>query len=97
MSDDGEDEPLGSKEDDSSKTKSKSATSKQNEKLYAAEGILNTKLKRAEKRKKSAKADAMDDDDYDFKVDYKKKDADMDVEDGSDGKVPMSGVEFDGE
>ncbi|XP_065875407.1 guanine nucleotide-binding protein-like NSN1 [Euphorbia lathyris] len=107
MSDDGEDEDvpmsIGSKEDDANKSKGKSISSKQNEKLYAAEGILNPKMKRAEKkrRKKTAKVDSMDDD-YDFKVDYrKKKDSAMDVEDDAKdddeiiGEVPMSGVELD--
>ncbi|KDP26401.1 hypothetical protein JCGZ_17559 [Jatropha curcas] len=104
---DGEDQPMGLEEDDANKTKTKSTTSKQNEKLYAAEGMLNTKMKRAEKkrRKKAAKVDAMDDD-YDFKVDYvKKKDSAMDVEDASEeeddnqivGEVPLSGVKFDEE
>ncbi|WCJ38107.1 Guanine nucleotide-binding protein-like NSN1 [Euphorbia peplus] len=104
MSDDGEDNEtmsMVSKEDDANKSKGKSASSKQNEKLYAAEGMLNPKIKRAEKkrRKKEAKVDSMDDD-YDFKVDFrKKKDSSMDVEDGEDddeiiAEVPMSGVEL---
>ncbi|KAH1129920.1 hypothetical protein J1N35_001298 [Gossypium stocksii] len=78
----GNDEHMASEEEDAEKAKSKSATSRQNEKLYAVEGMLNTKMKRAEnKRRKKAKNkltsgdDAMDDDvdnDYDFGVDYVK-------------------------
>ncbi|KAL8494277.1 hypothetical protein ACS0TY_025175 [Phlomoides rotata] len=60
--------------------KEKSAKSKQNEKLYAEEGMLNSKLKKAEKkrRKKESKSSAMEHDgneDYDFKVDYVKDSA----------------------
>ncbi|KAL2945503.1 Guanine nucleotide-binding protein-like NSN1 [Bienertia sinuspersici] len=95
-------------EEDSGKTKVKSATSKQNEKLYDAEGMLNTKVKRAEKkrRKKASKAptseDAMDDDDgdYNFKVDYKRGESSMKVDEDDDeikAEVPMAGVEFDDE
>ncbi|KAE8659304.1 Guanine nucleotide-binding protein-like NSN1 [Hibiscus syriacus] len=76
---DNDDEPMAS-EEDTEKAKSKSATSRQNEKLYAVEGMLNTKMKRAEnKKRRKAKNklnsgdDAMDDDeDYDFGVDYVK-------------------------
>ncbi|KAF2292608.1 hypothetical protein GH714_026000 [Hevea brasiliensis] len=104
-------ESMSSEEDDANKNKAKTTNSRQNEKLYAVEGMLNTKMKRAEKkrRKKAAKVDAMDDD-YDFKVDYvKKKGSAMDVEDESGkkdddddddqitGEVPMSGVRFDDE
>ncbi|KAJ4850984.1 Guanine nucleotide-binding protein-like nsn1 [Turnera subulata] len=97
-----EDEPMGSEKDDVSKAAAKNATSRQNEKLYSAEGMLNPRMKRAEKkrRKKAAKVDSMDDD-YDFKVDYVKKDSTMDADDDDDdeiiGEVPMSGVEFDDE
>lgn len=93
-------------EEDGAEKKVKTATSKQNEKLYAVEGMLNTKLKRAEKkkRKKADKLNSEDamDDDYDFKVDYAKKGSSMDVGDGSKddggnqiiGEVPMSGIEL---
>lgn len=89
------------------KVQSKTTSSRQNELLYAAEGILNPKMKRAEKkrRKKGNKlrGDAMDDDDYDFKVDYNRKASGHDQEDGDidddgnhlNGEVPMSGVEFE--
>ncbi|PSR94921.1 Guanine nucleotide-binding protein like [Actinidia chinensis var. chinensis] len=83
---DGDDEPMGFEEDDgAAEIKAKNVGSKQNEKLYDAEGILNTKLKRAEKKrqkkasKSSADGDAIDDDDYDFKVDYIKTGSAMDV------------------
>ena len=89
-------------EDDGNKNKVKSAANRQNEKLYAAEGMLNTKLRRAEKkrRKKANKvtSDAMDDD-YDFKVDYFQKGTAMDAyasDRGDDDQlkieVPMSGI-----
>ncbi|KAL6202823.1 hypothetical protein ACLB2K_026528 [Fragaria x ananassa] len=90
------------------KEKTTTKTSRQNEKLYAIDGMLNTKKKKAEKKMrkkaKSASKDAMeDDDDYDFKVDYVKKGSAMDVTDGTGrndegqitGKVPMSGIGFD--
>lgn len=87
---DGDDQSLEPEEDDDAgkaKGKTKTATSRQNEKLYAAEGMLNTKLKRAEKkrRKKTNKSNPVDamDDDYDFKVDYIKKGSAMDVGDES--------------
>ncbi|XP_058724355.1 guanine nucleotide-binding protein-like NSN1 isoform X2 [Vicia villosa] len=111
IADNDEDESMESdKDDDVSKDKAKTASSKQNEKLYTADGILNPKLRRAEKKKKKRanKAGSSDpmDGDYDFKVDYFKKDT-MDVEGGSgdddndgddeqvDSEVPMSGVQVD--
>uniref|UniRef100_A0A5B7APS4 CP-type G domain-containing protein n=1 Tax=Davidia involucrata TaxID=16924 RepID=A0A5B7APS4_DAVIN len=104
---DGDDEPMES-EEDADETKTKTSSSRQNERLYASEGILNTKLKRAEKKrqkkanKTSAMGDAMEGD-YDFKVDYKKGSA-MDVleeEEVADDsnknrfEMPISGVEND--
>lgn len=76
-----EDESMEQEEDGNGEGKGKGqdATSRQNEKLYSAEGILNTKMRRAEKKqrkkvnKSSVSTDAMEDDDYDFKVDFKKK------------------------
>ncbi|XP_050206469.1 guanine nucleotide-binding protein-like NSN1 [Mercurialis annua] len=97
-----EDEPMGSEENNANKAKGKNPTGRQNEKLYDAEGMLNTKMKRAEKkrRKKAGKVDAMGDD-YNFQVDYfKKKGSDMDVEKDDNeiiGEVPMSDVKFDDE
>ncbi|KAG7014456.1 Guanine nucleotide-binding protein-like NSN1 [Cucurbita argyrosperma subsp. argyrosperma] len=81
-SDNSDDESMEQEEDDDEgKTKGQDATSRQNEKLYSAEGILNTKMRRAEKKRRkkannnsklSMSTDAMEDDDYDFKVDFKK-------------------------
>ncbi|XVF72202.1 hypothetical protein PTKIN_Ptkin12aG0101300 [Pterospermum kingtungense] len=101
MSDGGNDELMASEGDDAEKTESKSGTSRQNEKLYAVEGMLNTKMKRAEnKRRKKAKNkstsgddtmdDDDDDDDYDFGVDYVKG-----MGQTTEG-LPMSGNEVDG-
>ncbi|KAA8543470.1 hypothetical protein F0562_021035 [Nyssa sinensis] len=108
INDDDDDQPMQS-EEEALEAKAKTSSSRQNEKLYAAEGILNTKLKRAEKKrqkkavKTSAKGDTMEDD-YDFKADYKKGSASaMDVGDESTVddernknrfEVPMSGVEL---
>ncbi|CAJ2673594.1 guanine nucleotide-binding protein-like NSN1 isoform X2 [Trifolium pratense] len=109
MEDNDEDESMECDKDDVSKDKVKSASSKQNEKLYTADGILNPKIRRAEKKKKKKanKAGVSDpmDGDYDFKVDYFKKDT-MDDESKSDddndgddeqlnAEVPMSGVEVE--
>lgn len=104
MADDGDD-PMGSEDNLGDKAQKKTAASKQNEKLYSEEGMLNTKLRKAEKKRRKkvkSSADAMDDDDYDFKVDYAKKGSAMDVGDDSEeddgqivAKVPMSGVNFD--
>ncbi|CAH9081055.1 unnamed protein product [Cuscuta europaea] len=74
----GDDEPMDSGEEDGG---GKSGSSKQNEKLYTDEGILNTKMRKAEKRRKKKDKDssAMEDEDYDFKVDYVKHNSAMDV------------------
>lgn len=90
--------------------KEKSASSKQNEKLYTEEGMLNAKLKKAEKkrRKKEIQPSTMEHDanaDYDFKVDYVRKDSAMDIgedHDEADGEKKNrfelpSGVELDNE
>ncbi|KAL8489842.1 hypothetical protein ACS0TY_025646 [Phlomoides rotata] len=74
-----DDQPMESGEEKAI-VKEKSAKSKQNEKLYAEEGMLNSKLKKAEKkrRKKESKSSATEHDgneDYDFKVDYVKDSA----------------------
>ncbi|KMT05690.1 hypothetical protein BVRB_7g166980 [Beta vulgaris subsp. vulgaris] len=107
LKENGDDEIMEAEEEETGKTKVKSTASKQNEKLYDAEGMLNTKKKRAEKkrRKKASKlGDAMDENgDYDFKVDYKqggssmKVDEDEDDDDEIKAEVPMAGVEFDDE
>ncbi|XP_016435109.1 guanine nucleotide-binding protein-like NSN1 [Nicotiana tabacum] len=76
------DEAMDAGEDDAGRTSGKSASSRQNEKLYTEEGMLNNKLRKAEKkRRKKDKASTtsdMMDDDYDFKVDYFKKESIMD-------------------
>nr|GMD75998.1 guanine nucleotide-binding protein-like NSN1 [Ipomoea batatas] len=80
--DNGDDEAMGLGEEDAGTTGTKSASSKQNERLYTEEGMLNTKLVKAEKRrrKKDKESSMMeDDDDYDFKVDYAKSSSAMDV------------------
>jgi len=95
-----------SMEDDAGKNKDSNAASRQNEKLYNAEGMLNTKLRRAEKkrRKKAKKALASSDPmegDYDFKTDYFQKGALMDSEDNQsedddelvNSEVPMTGID----
>ncbi|XP_061353321.1 guanine nucleotide-binding protein-like NSN1 [Gastrolobium bilobum] len=96
----------GDDDDDDSKNKVNNAASRQNEKLYTADGILNTKLRRAEKKKRKkankASSDPMDDD-YDFKVDYIQKGSTMDVEGSKseddeeqiNSEVPMSGIQVD--
>lgn len=106
LNENSEDEAMAAEEEDTGKPKAKSAASKQNEKLYEVEGMLNTKMKRAEKKrrkkasKQAASGDAMDDDDYDFKVDYKRRGSSIEVDEEEDeikAEVPMSGVEFDDE
>ncbi|KAL3367487.1 hypothetical protein AABB24_011964 [Solanum stoloniferum] len=77
-------------EDDAGRTSGKSASSRQNEKLYTEEGMLNTKLRKAEKKRRkkdraSTTSDMMDGD-YDFKVDYFKKESAMD--DAEDDMTP---------
>ncbi|KAI9124360.1 hypothetical protein K1719_004282 [Acacia pycnantha] len=92
--------------EDDGKSKGKTAGSRQNEKLYAEKGMLNTKLRRAEKKKKKkankAASDAMDGD-YDFKVDYFQKTTAMDADGGesedddqlNSEEVPSSGIQTD--
>lgn len=80
----------------------------QNDKLYTAEGILDPRKKRAEKKQRKVQKSSLKnqmDADYDFKVDYQMKDRPFDAiatGDDSDGEeeeakegVPMSGVEVD--
>uniref|UniRef100_A0A0V0IJJ5 Putative guanine nucleotide-binding protein-like 3-like n=1 Tax=Solanum chacoense TaxID=4108 RepID=A0A0V0IJJ5_SOLCH len=105
--DDG-DVAMNSGEDDAGRTSGKSASSRQNEKLYTEEGMLNTKLRKAEKkrRKKDKPSIASDmDGDYDFKVDYIKKDSGMDdadevvaTDESKKNRFELpSGVELDNE
>ncbi|KAI3411670.1 CP-type G domain-containing protein [Psidium guajava] len=86
---DGEDESMGSEDEDANKSRGGQApSSRQNQKLYSAEGILNPKTKKAEKkrRKKEPKSTPIDlaDGDYDFKIDYAKNKYAMDASDGED-------------
>ncbi|KAK9140893.1 hypothetical protein Scep_010574 [Stephania cephalantha] len=101
MIDEVQDEGMGL-EEDGSKTKAKTMTSRQNEKLYTAEGILNTRLQHAEKkrRKKAGKLLPTDDmdADYDFKVDFKTNRFNMNIsndEDGNDDDGAGTEVEAD--
>ena len=73
----------------------------QHDKLYTAEGILDPCKKKADKkRRKGNKFSVLNDmdADYDFKVDYQMKDADVEDEDDSKGgdkikeSEPMTGV-----
>ncbi|XP_074268719.1 guanine nucleotide-binding protein-like NSN1 isoform X2 [Silene latifolia] len=102
------DESMEAAEEEPVKKKPKNAAIKQNENLYVAEGMLNPKMRKAEKkrRKKASKVaasgDAMDDDsDFDFKVDNRQ--GDLAMKDGNDDgddfkvEVPMAGVIFDDE
>ncbi|KAG2245777.1 hypothetical protein Bca4012_091282 [Brassica carinata] len=93
------DESMGGEEEEEETGKSKSETSRQNRKLFAAERMLNTKVQKAEKnkRKKAKKAAGGEDDmdgDYDFKVDYAKNKGTTDMDEGDglqiEAKVPMA-------
>lgn len=105
-----EDESMESDEKGDIPAKDKYANMKQNKKLYSEEGMLNTKLKKAEKKRlkkdsrPSTKEHGMNDD-YDFGVDYMRTETAMDA--ANDGppastsiknrfEVP-SGVELDAE
>ncbi|KAL0383710.1 UNVERIFIED_CONTAM: Guanine nucleotide-binding protein-like NSN1 [Sesamum calycinum] len=107
-----DDQPMESNEDVAlEEEKFSSSTRKQNEKLYAEEGMLNTKLRKAAKKRqrKENQPAAMEhdsNDDYDFKVDYVKRDSAMDTGDDEDDVADKSsknrfelpsGVEVDNE
>lgn len=80
------------------------STSAQNDKLYTAEGILDPRKKRAEKKRRKSQntsaANSMDAD-YDFTVDYHMEEAEPDLDgtrvedDGAADYVPMPGDEAD--
>ncbi|KAL6499571.1 Guanine nucleotide-binding protein-like nsn1 [Orobanche gracilis] len=104
------DQSMEPEEENAVPKEKKSASSRQNEKLYAEEGMLNAKLKKAEKkrRKKENRPPAMEDEmkeDYDFKIDYlKKRDFKMDTGNEGSGIIDEnnknrfelpSGVELD--
>ncbi|QCE10442.1 guanine nucleotide-binding protein-like NSN1 [Vigna unguiculata] len=93
-------------EDDGGKKKDNSAASRQNEKLYTADGMLNTKLRCGEKkkRKKAKKASASSDpmDGYNFKTDYFQASMDSEDSQGEDdddepvkSEVPISAIQID--
>lgn len=87
------DEPMTTDERDSGEAKA-NANSRQNDKLYTAEGILDPRKRRAEKKQRKAnKQNLLNqmDADYDFKVDFQMKDVPSDVnvvdeEDASDSR-----------
>lgn len=93
-------------ERDSAEAKT-STNTRQNDKLYTAEGILDPRKRRAEKKRRKANRQNLlnqMDADYDFKLDYQMKDAPSDdnSDDGDDGdngeateEAPMAGVEMD--
>ncbi|XP_078173165.1 GTP-binding family protein isoform X2 [Carex rostrata] len=94
-----QDEAMSVASTDRPETKTSSKT-RQHEKLYTEEGILDPRKQRAEKKRRKAnrvsKANDMDAD-YDFKVDYNMKDAPSEDGDGAsasdDEKESMAGVE----
>lgn len=92
-----QDEAMSVASMDRPETKMNSKT-RQHEKLYTEEGILDPRKRRAEKKRRKtnrvSKANDMDAD-YDFKVDYNMKDAPSeDGDDASDDeKESMAGVE----
>ncbi|XAR60985.1 hypothetical protein NMG60_11034551 [Bertholletia excelsa] len=92
------DEIMDSEEDVAPKPRARTAGSRQNEKLYAEEGMLNTKLKKAEKKRRK-KADKLSgdgmDDDYDFKVDYARTESAMDLGEESEKVDASSQTRFD--
>jgi len=99
------DEPMITIDEKDPAEEKTNTSSRQNDKLYAAEGILDPRKRKAEKkRRKASKQNLLNqmDADYDFKVDFLVKDAPSDVdtareEDDSDGNASedMAGVEMD--
>jgi nuclear GTP-binding protein len=97
-----QDETMSVAKTDCSETKL-SRTTRQHEKLYTAEGILDPRKRRAEKKRRKANRlgrTSVMDADYDFKVDYNMRDALSDDGDNTDGegtsdgeKESMAGVE----
>ncbi|KAJ0914652.1 putative small GTP-binding protein [Helianthus annuus] len=88
----GEDESMA-EYNDSEEVTVKNSSSRQNEKLYAAEGVLNTKLRKAEKkRRKKANKLAPMDGDYDLKVDNTRNESAMDVGGEGDDDVSVNNV-----
>lgn len=97
----------GDEDEKATSVKEKSATVRQNEKLYAEEGMLNTKRRKADKqrRKKENQPSAMEhdgNDDYDFKVDYVESAMEtgdeVEADETKNNKFELpSGVELDNE
>lgn len=54
----------------------KSSINRQDDKLYTAEGILDPRKRRAEKKRRKAGKASMMDEDYDFKIDYLNRESD---------------------
>ncbi|KAL3850054.1 hypothetical protein ACJIZ3_011936 [Penstemon smallii] len=102
-----DDQPMEAAEEDSVPGEDKFTNRVQNKKLYKEEGMLNTKLRKSDKkrRKKENKESAAMEHDYDFKVEDATTDAAMDVgnEDVvADGNIKNrfelpSGVDLDNE
>ncbi|KAJ6820717.1 guanine nucleotide-binding protein-like NSN1 [Iris pallida] len=93
---------------DKDPVETKTSTSRrQNDKLYTAEGILDPRKRRAEKKQRRAQKLSLKnqmDADYDFKVDYHTKDRPFGAiatgdesagEEEANEEVPMAGVEVD--
>ena len=71
-----------------------SNTSTQHDKLYTAEGILDPRKRKAEKKRRKANKFSVLNDmdvDYDFKVDYQMKDAAADGGDDESDKAAADG------
>lgn len=83
-----------------------STNSGQNNKLYTAEGILDPRVRKAEKKRRKTHKASMMDADYDFKVDYvgkevtaggnegKDDDDDDEIDSHIGAEAPMSGIEL---
>ena len=74
---DGGDQPMESGED------ATNVSVEENEKLYAEEGMLNTKMRKADKKRqeKENQTSTMKHDEYEFKVGYMKKSSAMETGD----------------
>ena len=83
---------------DSEGSKAASAST-QNEKLYTAEGILDPRKRKAEKKRRKANKFSVLNDmdaDYDFKVDYQMEDAAAANEDGESNAPHTDDEDGDG-
>ncbi|KAG9439022.1 hypothetical protein H6P81_019187 [Aristolochia fimbriata] len=66
-------EPIAFDEPDTCDSKPIANSSRQNDKLYTADGILDPRKRKAEKKRRKTQKASMMDADYDFKVDFVKK------------------------